>query len=151
MFVFVLLLKWPFPLSRCLPKSFCRIHSYIYQRPKKDEFSIVGVFICKLLVKLFCLFGNHRLWHEAGEAELHASGRGLLEMHRLQDWIRTAICQKIWPNVLKKTICQHIGLSIYFFRKGHQGFFIVHSKVVLFMFRKGFLKIFVCTYLSFWC
>ena len=35
--------------------------------------------------------------------------------------------------------------------KGHQGFFIVCLKVVLFMFRQGFLKIFLCVYLSFWC
>ena len=36
-------------------------------------------------------------------------------------------------------------------RKGQKVFFIVRSKVVLFMFRQIFLKMFFCKYLSFWC
>ena len=38
-----------------------------------------------------------------------------------------------------------------FFKKGHQVLSVVCSKVVLFMCRKGFLKIFFYKYLSFWC
>ena len=37
------------------------------------------------------------------------------------------------------------------FCKGHQGFFIVCSKVVLLIFRNRFLRIFDCQNLSFWC
>ena len=47
------------------------------------------------------------------------------------------------------TVFSLLNVSVYI--KGHQGFFIVRSKVVLLMFRKGFLEIFFCRYLSFWC
>ena len=40
---------------------------------------MVSFFTCQLFVKMFCLFADHRIWQEAGEPEVPARGRGLLE------------------------------------------------------------------------
>ena len=42
-------------------------------------------------------------------------------------------------------------LVSFIYQKGHQGFFIVHSKVGLLMFRNGLIKIYFFKLLSFWC
>ena len=40
---------------------------------------MVGFFLRLLFVKMFSLFGDHRLWLEAGNPEVPARGGGLLE------------------------------------------------------------------------
>ena len=49
------------------------------QKVKEFEFSMVGFFLHQLFVKMFSLFGDHRLWLEAGEPEVPAIGRRLVE------------------------------------------------------------------------
>ena len=59
-------------------------------------------------------------------------------------------------NSLKETIIQveekfrYMISVISVKEKGHTSFVVVCSKVVLFMFRKGFIKIIFCKYLYFW-
>ena len=51
-------------------------------------------------------------------------------------------------SIMVKVAITHPFILMSSFLKGHQSFFIVRSKVVLFMFTKGFLQIFVaCIFL----
>ena len=69
---------------------------------------------------------------------------------RLLTWVKMLVVMgNVLVLLLNITICNKQIMCIVL--KGHSVWSVVCSKVVLFIFRKGFLEIFFYKYLYFWC
>ena len=60
---------------------------------------MVGFFTRQLFVKIFSLFGYHRIFLETGEPEIPARGRKLLETAQTAGLNRDCYMSKKKPNI----------------------------------------------------